>query len=218
MTSLPPPSGDMEIVNGGHEKWRNVVGYESLYEVSNFGNVRRKKTGKILSRRKLNHGYSVASLCKDGKVKNHKYSRLVASAFIANPNKLPCVNHKDGNKINDSVGNLEWCTYSENNKHAYNLGLKKPICGVKVWKAKLNESDIRKIKVLLSMNVKKVEIARIFKVSHTCICNIAMGRTWKHVSEHLKTNDAIETFYAHMVRLDTPKRGELHLLLISLFS
>ena len=70
-------------------------------------------------------GYLVAHLSKDNKAKNILVHRLVAESFIPNPNKYPCVNHIDGNKQNNNINNLEWCTHSENDLHAYKIGLRK---------------------------------------------------------------------------------------------
>jgi hypothetical protein len=94
-------------------EWRDVVGYEGFYEVSNTGLVRRKETGKLIWQGK-NCGYCQVSLCKYGKQKSIKVHRIVAMAFIQNPNNLPFINHKDEAKDNNSVENLEWCTRSYN--------------------------------------------------------------------------------------------------------
>lgn len=101
------------------EFWRDVVGYEGLYQVSNWGRVKSlnyNHTGKekILKLGKNNFGYLRVSLCKNGKEKNHKVHRLVAEAWLPNPDNLPCVNHKDEDKANNRVENLEWCDRAYN--------------------------------------------------------------------------------------------------------
>lgn len=104
------------------EIWKPVVGYESLYEVSNFGNVRSlnyRRTGqkKILSSTTSKEGYKKISLYKEGKMKQVYIHRLVAQAFIPNPNDYPIINHKDENPSNNHVSNLEWCTIAYNNSY-----------------------------------------------------------------------------------------------------
>lgn len=105
------------------EEWRPVVGFVGYYEVSNLGNVRsisrkvREKSpkggyfqeGRIIAKCMNNKGYYVAHLCRDGICVNKFVHRLVAEAFIPNPNNLPQVNHKDENPSNNNVDNLEWC-------------------------------------------------------------------------------------------------------------
>lgn len=93
------------------------------YEVSNLGNVRNKKTGKVLKPDKTIKGYLRVNFLKDGKLKHYLVHRLVATVFIPNPENKPQVNHIDGDKTNNQVENLEWNTYSENLKHAFRTGL-----------------------------------------------------------------------------------------------
>ena len=108
--------------------WENIVGYEGLYRVNCFGDVnslnyRHEKVSKILKQHLVPKGYLNVTLCKEGGIKKFSIHRLVATAFISNPNNLPQVNHIDGNKQNNNVGNLEWCTPSENIRHAVKIGL-----------------------------------------------------------------------------------------------
>ena len=102
------------------EEWKPIPGYEGLYEVSNYGRVRSFKwssNGKILSPGKDGSGYLFVTLCKDGKTKLRRMHRLVAEAFIPNPNNLPLVNHMDECKKNNYFGNLEWCSPAYNNSY-----------------------------------------------------------------------------------------------------
>ena len=102
------------------EYWKPVVGYEGLYEVSNFGRVKSiprngtVKYARILKPVTNRYGYSYVILCKNGKVKSFLVHRLVAEAFIQNNDNLPCVNHKDECKTNNNVENLEWCSEKYN--------------------------------------------------------------------------------------------------------
>lgn len=108
------------------EIWKDIKGYEGLYQVSNLGRVKSfrgsAKFGKpkefILKPSLINSGYHVVTLYY-GNQKKHKFQvhRLVAETFIDNPDHLPCVNHKDENKLNNCVSNLEWCTYQYNNNY-----------------------------------------------------------------------------------------------------
>ena len=110
-----------------NEIWEDIEGYEGLYRVSNLGRVKslKRNTAKerIMCNRKDKYGYLYVGLCKNGNIKYHKIHRLVAKAFIPNPNNLPQVNHIDGKKENNTVKNLEWCDASYNQIHAVKLGL-----------------------------------------------------------------------------------------------
>ena len=111
------------------EIWKNIKGYENLYEVSNYGNVRSLdhyrnnnngiafQKGKILKPGIQNTGYASVVLSKEGKTKCYKVHRLVAETFIPNTNNYKCVNHKDENKLNNMVENLEWCNHEYNNNY-----------------------------------------------------------------------------------------------------
>lgn len=121
------------------EVWKDVVGYEGLYRVSNYGNVisiprLSKKRNRIYAGQKLNctkflTGYLNVGLSKDSITTKYNVHRLVAEAFIPNPENKATVNHKDGNKLNNNINNLEWNTYTENNRHAFANNLIKRYCG-----------------------------------------------------------------------------------------
>lgn len=113
------------------EIWKDVKGYEGLYQVSNFGRVKRlpysitsrtpkgyvikRFKGGLLKTSIMANGYRRVTLYKDLNVKYIHVHRLVAEAFLPNPNNYPCVNHKDEVKTNNNVNNLEWCSYRYNN-------------------------------------------------------------------------------------------------------
>lgn len=111
------------------EHWKQIEEYPD-YFISDFGQVKSAKGNKekILKPGKYPNGYKFVTLCQFGKCKNFMIHRIVAIAFIPNPNIFPVVNHKDGNKQNNKVKNLEWCTSSENFKHAVNKGLHPGCC------------------------------------------------------------------------------------------
>lgn len=113
--------------------WKDILGYEGLYQVSDSGEVRsldrfctgsrfRWLKGKTLKQTKTTTGYNKVELCKDGKAVSKRVHRLVATAFIDNPDDLPCINHIDNNPSNNNVSNLEWCTQRENVIHAVCIG------------------------------------------------------------------------------------------------
>ena len=109
------------------EIWKDIPGYEGLYQVSNYGRVKslsRKRIDreqilgeKIISQRKKKNGYLITTLFKNYKEKKCYVHRLVAQVFIPNPNNLPQVNHKDENKENNNVSNLEWCSQKYNSNY-----------------------------------------------------------------------------------------------------
>ena len=112
------------------ETWKDVVGYEGLYEVSNKGNVYsvermdalgREQGGLVLKPKYNNRGYLMVSLYKNGKLKNRTVHRIVAEAFIPNPKGFLEINHKDENKSNNEIFNLEWCTREHNVKYGTSI-------------------------------------------------------------------------------------------------
>ena len=116
------------IMENQEEVWKDIVGYEGHYKVSNCGNVmsfKHKPNGKLSKFNTYSH-YFMVSISLSGKEKLKTVHRLVAEAFIPNPLNKPCVNHIDGNKLNNNLSNLEWCTYRENELHSYAVLGKKP--------------------------------------------------------------------------------------------
>lgn len=116
--------------------WKPIENYNSLYEVNEKGEIRslyhwnghkyeKRKKPYILKQTNTTTGYKKVELAKDGKKKSLRVHRLVATAFIPNPMNKPYINHIDGNRINNCVENLEWCTQHENVVHAYETGLNK---------------------------------------------------------------------------------------------
>lgn len=129
------------------ETWRDVIGYENIYEVSNEGRIRNAQSKRLLSPG-TSQGYHYVALYKNGIRKNKQVHRLVADAFIENPRNYPILNHKDENRKNNCVGNLEWCSYAYNN--TYNGVARKrgeKIRGKSTWNKGKNMSDSFKQKV-----------------------------------------------------------------------
>lgn len=104
------------------EIWLNSTIFPEKYSISNYGRLKNKTTNHIYKLTNKNGDYFLIILKNfDGKVKTIRIHRLVAMAFIPNPNNYPCVNHIDGNKQNNNVNNLEWCTHSHNAKHSLTI-------------------------------------------------------------------------------------------------
>ena len=178
------------------EKWVPIKGYETMYMVSNLGRIKSLdkivnskynskaiKKGKLMQTNSLRKGYKYIELY-DLETNHKKFSihRLIAIHFIPNPNNYPMINHKDGNTLNNSIDNLEWCTASQNSKHAVDTGLMIMKKGEECTQSILSELDVRKIYSLKyngGMNAK--EISKLYNVSHSTICDIFQGRTWKSV-------------------------------------
>ena len=124
------------------EVWKDIEEFKGLYQVSNLGQIRsidriteyktgakRLTKGVVLSIGKNKLGYSQVGLSKNDKCYSRRVHRLVAQAFIPNPNRYKEINHIDGNKQNNNVGNLEWCNRKQNIRHAINNGLRKKYYG-----------------------------------------------------------------------------------------
>lgn len=167
------------------------------YEVSDSGLVRRADTGQILKATENNRGYLVQQLNCDGRRRNFSVHRLVARCFIPNPDGKPQVNHKDGNKRNNSVENLEWCTGKENVRHAVALGLVNTVTyfrgapervghgriqkGEANFNSKITEDDVRAIRASAESGTTKAALAREFGVSPSMIGWIVKRQRWAHI-------------------------------------
>ncbi len=156
------------------------------YLVSSYGNVKSLKFNReiILKNLLTDTGYYAVNIWVNGKNLRRKVHRLVAQAFLENDNNKKTVNHIDGNKLNNHVSNLEWSTYSENHKHAYKIGLKKPSvrCGEDHHSSLFKNSDILFIREIYSDKLmNQYELASLFGCSQGDISNIVLLKTWGHI-------------------------------------
>ena len=171
------------------EIWKDISGYEGLYQVSNLGRVKSLEKW-VQNHGKLQHhpekikklcikpnGYLTLQLYKDNKPKNCHVHRLVAEAFLPNPDNKSTVNHINGDKQDNRAANLEWSTYTENNKHAYDTGLndenhrrnRKGSCAVEQY-----DEDMNMIKTYPSMR----EAARQTGIDCAAI-SLGIKKGWK---------------------------------------
>lgn len=159
--------------------WLPIKGYEGLYEVSNWGQVRRN--GKVLSIDWSNRGYGAVELSKNNIGKRHQIHRLVAETFLPRKDGQDYVNHIDFNPKNNWMGNLEWCTQSENNQHSIDNGRYPTRKGENHPMSKLTESEVKVIKARISQGDKLTYIAEDFGVSVQHISDIKLGKKWGNI-------------------------------------
>ena len=163
------------------EIWKDIIGYEGLYQISNLGNVKRiTKNCKILKQSDNRNGYKLVGLCKNNKRKNYYIHRLVAIAFIENKENYKEINHKDNNKSNNIVDNLEWCNRNYNVKYSYDKGYHipyKPLLGRKGKEHPISKSvkqyDLNGnfIKEYESANLASQETNICYMSIKKCRCN-----------------------------------------------
>lgn len=161
------------------EVWKRLIyhgeDYGDWYEVSNIGNIRNSRTHRVRKLNVLQQGYAfvVVSLGSRANQPLFKVHRAVAETFIPNPKNLPVINHIDGNKLNNVVENLEWCTHQENTKHAIQNGLiKPPPRSYHHPYCKLNKEQvdyIKKVYVPYDKEYGSRALARKFNVMHDVI-------------------------------------------------
>lgn len=173
------------------EQWKDIPGYEGEYQASSHGRIKsldrhivdingrlRKYKGQERKPQKHSAGYLSVNLRKSDQ---HLLHRLIALAFHPQPEGKDFVNHKDGNKKNNSADNLEWATRQENETHAYSTGLKNST-GSNNQMAKLNETDIIQIRDLVAAGSDRNVVADRFGIHKGSVDRIVGRRTWAHVN------------------------------------
>lgn len=173
------------------ERWKDIVGYEGLYEVSDFGRVRSldrvlpRKDGRscsfrgriIMQASTTTCKYLVVDLCKDSHRKHHLAHILVAKAFLGEYEKGLEVNHKDGNIYNNHISNLEVVTHAENIRHSIVTGLKQDY-GEKHVHAKFTNEQANIIRFRVKNGEKQKDLAHEFGVNKQTICSIVNYKTY----------------------------------------
>ena len=170
-----------------NEIWKDCPDFEGWYLVSNYGRFKRIMpapkaiVGRLINPSVQRQGYLLVDLSIKGISKKFIAHRMVARAFIPNPENKPQVNHKDGIKSNNHVSNLEWVTASENVLHSFRIGLEKPMQGESHHQAKLTNKDVFMIRKLLKNGVRNKDLAKRYSVDRNSITNIKSGKTWVHI-------------------------------------
>lgn len=165
----------MQIINKDQMKeiLKDIEGYEGLYQISNLGNVKSLISNKILKPKKDKDGYLMVNLYKQGKVKTYKIHRLVTQAFIENPNNYLEVNHRDEDKTNNYVTNLEWCTREYNNNYGTrNKKTSKPVMCLETGKVYYSANEAARQTGFAQGNISLACNGKLKQ---------AYGYTWKYV-------------------------------------
>lgn len=185
-----------------NEIWKDIKGYEGLYQVSNLGNVRsfHKGSWNLLSNVINKRGYKQYLLHKDGKRKNMRGNRLVAEAFIPNPNNYPIVNHKDENPSNDCVNNLEWCSakYNINYGSAINRRSKNNIKNRKIHMFEVDGTFIKEF-----YNIS--EASKFIGGTHTCILRCCKGNVYCYKGYIWRYAEEVDTIHQAIINYKTSK-------------
>lgn len=171
--------------------WKDVVGYEEYFSVSSTGEIFSKRTNKVLKQNTTKEGYKTVATKIGGRGGLNlcfKVHRLVATAFIPNPEGKPYVNHIDGCTSNNCVSNLEWCTASENAIHAITTGLTdiSHILNLNRMKRKLSDEQVifirENFKLPKSERLSASSIAKMFNINRTTVTRIVDNECYQDVS------------------------------------
>ena len=166
------------------EVWKDVKGFEGLYQVSNIGNVKRLISQRVFAERLIGrtidrYGYVKRVLSKDGKNNHFTEHRLVAIAFISNPDDKATVNHINGIKTDNRVENLEWNTNKENKQHAVINGITNKK-GIKHNMCKLTEEQVYEIRKI-GFSQTRMSLSKKYGVSRTHILRLIKNEGWEHI-------------------------------------
>jgi len=164
------------------EIWKDVKGYEGLYQVSNMGRVKNLKRNTIKTPCSVKDYYRIVLSKNNNKVSTGIHC-LVAKAFINNPENKPEVNHKDGIKTNNIVSNLEWCTRIENVHHSWETGLSSTQnIGMLNGFSKLNDKQVLEIREkYIPRKYSSRKLAKEYNVEKGCILSIVNRKSWTHI-------------------------------------
>lgn len=162
--------------------WKDVPTLGGRYEASENGEIRNKST-KVIRKARVNRlGYLQMNFSRNDGTKRtvtKLVHKLVAETFIPNPNHYPQINHKDGNKQNNAINNLEWCTSSENTRHAHRTGLASVYRGSEHINAKLTGNQIKEIREQYARGrISQDKIAAAYNVSQTTVGRIVRGERY----------------------------------------
>lgn len=167
------------------EIWEPVIGWEDRYAVSNYGRlkgfwIKPFRLCRIQVHNDEFKKYLVIALCKNKKKYKTGVHRLVAQAFIPNPEDKPEVNHIDGDKQNNRVENLEWVTGSENMRHSFANG-RKPKRGEGIGTSVLKEEQVLRIRELYDNGFSNMQMRRTFSISESTVSRIIKRESWQHI-------------------------------------
>lgn len=163
------------------EIWKDIPEYEGFYQASNLGNIKGLKKNKIIGKTENHKGYFHISLCKNGNPKTMMAHRAVGLSFIPNPENKPQINHKDLNKKNNRVDNLEWVTNSENQLHAIANGKTGYLNGEKSYKSSFTNKQaeqIRKEYIKNSNTNGTNALAKRYNTTQFCIWRIVNNKSY----------------------------------------
>ena len=180
-----------------NETWRDIKGYEGLYAISSTGRVKRLARNRIIAtgvnkplKEKMiktfkgKHGYIHVNLWKNGQMKQHRIHRLIMLAHTEKPQNKNVINHIDGDKTNNILENLEWCTPKENSHHAYTTGLAKGKQGIENSQGRLTSKEIIAIRELYSTGkFTQKELSERFEISTGHVSDIINRKRWSWLTE-----------------------------------